>query len=296
MSMIDAKLLVYTKYEGILSECEEKEKGSTRHILLHHEVEDYENICKSSAIQRLTKLYNTFTSIKNNIPKESSIDTIVLGTFNSILSKKNIQRICNEIDLWMDSCHIGKVGDAYLCTNSKTQSKIRTNLIKKSLEKIEVSLSKEIYYRLFEYVTLIPKANNKEYFRNGDFQSTPNPISLHLKPTANDMRQPTNEIHKVDVNSVLFRTEIADIVYKEVLRKEGIIKKKIKAEIRTICEKTTHELQTIAARMRLWKNNMVLPDLLESIFFFLRYYQIFTKHFDIKFAIIRPIVSRIFNS
>lgn len=268
--MIDAKLLVYRKYEGILRECEEKERGSTRHILLHHEVEDCDNICKSSAIQSLKNLYNTITSIKNNIPKESTIDTIVMGTFESILSKKNIRRICKEIDLWMDSCHIGKVGDAYLCTNSKKHSKITKNLIEKSVEVIEESLSFEICRRLFEYVLSVTKANKNEYFRKGDFQSTINDFSLHLylAQIGNDLQQPTNKIHKVDVNSVLFRTEIADIVYKEVLGKVDIIKQNIMPKIRTICKNVTHELQTIAAQLQLCENRINLPDLLEGIYLF----------------------------
>ena len=263
MHMIDAKLVVYRKYERILKECEETEKGSTRNILLLHKVEkNDENIQKSSAIQRLTHLYTLITSIMNNFPRDS-FDIIMMGAFERILSKTNIQTICNNVDLWIDSCHIGPVGNEYLCTDSREHRKITKTLIEKTLDEIEESLSQEICQKLLESVTSVTKTSEKENIPKGSFK----PFTNIFSSIANDLRQPTNGLHTMDVNCIPFRNEVAGIVYEEVLRNQDIIKQNILPQMRIVCERSSDELQTKGNQIQQWKNDIDLPDLLTGIFF-----------------------------
>lgn len=142
--MIEAKLKVFKEYEPYLS---------SGNILIHHDFEDCDEICKTSGAQKLLSVHETVTSLKNSIPDDISLENILKKPAEKILSSRYIRDICYEVDLMHDNKRVGTVhSPSYVCYYSGTVKSIKKDLVKETVEKISEDLGSEICKEILEHI------------------------------------------------------------------------------------------------------------------------------------------------
>lgn len=107
---------------------------------LHHVSEDYDNVAKVSAHQKIESFQQHVESIGRSIPL-NEIESIVKNAFNRSLSKEKITQSCMDAVL-QDSGNTAS--DPYYCNSSFKINRVKKELLEKTMESIGTYLGSEI--------------------------------------------------------------------------------------------------------------------------------------------------------
>lgn len=268
--MIDAKLHVYNEFRNIIEKSE---------IYLHHEFEDYEEIAKMSARNKIAGFGSMVKTLSKSIPIEN-LDSIINEAADRALTQENVRQLCFGVDIKDDGKSIGTVkSSSYVCFSTFTVRRLKKYLAQETLQKVGESLGSEICTGILRYIESKVKAELK-----GDL--------IHLE------LELTNEIFAtftiivmavlsfyftswftlimmvgsmvvvavltVDVNSVEWRRKVADEIYNKVRDKRSNILRKVTPEIKALCQNTSKDLGTVAEKILKIRDRIQLIDKIES--------------------------------
>lgn len=246
--MIEAKLKVFKEYEPYLS---------SGNILIHHDFEECDEICKTSGAQKLLSVHETVTSLKNSIPNDISLENIVKMATDKILSRRYIRDICNEVDLTHDNKRVGTVHSAsYFCYYVDTVGSIKEDLVKETVEKISEDLGSEICKEILEHHKAKVKVSIAGDLNKVQINSLDDLINI-VTTTFYYIIFPLLGIlfalidifvictMYVDINSESWREKVADEIFVKVSERRITIINNISPLVKTSCKETTGDLEEL---------------------------------------------------
>lgn len=268
--VIEAKLRVCKEYEQFIS---------SNNILIHHTLDEYENISKSIGVQKLESVQKILTSVKKSVPVYSFLESIVERAADQPLSWQNIKDLCFEVDLWDGNTHIGTVHDReYSCYSSLTVKRLKHKLVEKILNEITKSLGSTICQGSLEHIKSRVKINLKDlYFKESDFFwggllaavaillvclfmrifmfSDISLLNLLSAPLLLTILQRSE-----NVNSTNWRTNVAKEVHDIILQQRKDIMSNVLLQIKDMCEKTSTNLLKVSTQIEDRIKRIILVD------------------------------------
>lgn len=266
LPLIQAKLVVYKTYESEIK---------SKHIFLHHEFDDYEEISKMSAKQKLLRFRLTVDVLSESIPSRE-IPNIIKEAASQALTSQNIRQLCFDAFIDDEGKNVGTVANApYRCYSLITVRRLKENLADKTLLKIGESLGSEICIGILEHIQTKVKAKLKSDLISLRFELSPKVFaSLTLIVTSIFMFifNPLLGLliaagtffatlwWSVDVNSTEWREKVADEIYDKVKEKRRTILEKIQPEIESLCKKASTELDRVSKNIRVLEEEIkIIP-------------------------------------
>lgn len=264
--VIEAKLRVCKEYEQFIG---------SNNILLHHTLDEYDEICKASGAQKLESLNKIVISIIKNIPDRTSLVRIVTMAADQALSWQNIKDLCFGVDLWDDGTHIGIVRNRqYICYFARTVNRLKNKLVAETLNEIAKSLGSKICQGILEHIESRVRANleNELLYRNikvfpgalfttyaivGIFITALNPLLGLMFAVFTIV---TAFVWSVDINSTDWREKVADEIYETVLQKKQTIISKSVSRIEAVCTETSTNLLKVSTQIKDRIKRLILVD------------------------------------
>ena len=266
--MIEAKLKVFKEYEPYLS---------SGNILIHHDFEECDDICKTSGAQKLLSVHETVTSLKNSIPNDISLQKILVLAAEKILSSRYIRDICYEVDLMHDNKRVGSVhSDPYVCYYFGTVRSIKKDLVKKTVQKISKDLGSEICKEILEHIKAKVQVSitddlYKAQINISDDVFIPlktvivaSVIVLFANPLLGILYALIDVfvhfIWYVDINSESWREKVADEIFDNVSERRRTIIDNISPIVKNSCKVSTGDLEKLGRQLSDWKQGISLTD------------------------------------
>lgn len=273
--VIEAKLRVCKEYEQFIS---------SNNILIHHTLDEYDNICKSIGVQKLESVQKILTSVKKSVPVFSFLGSIVERAADQALSWQNIKYLCFEVDLWDGNTHIGTVHDReYSCYSALTVERLKHKLVEKIFNDITKSLGSTICQGILEHIKSRVKINLKDlYFKEFDFKDffwgLLAAVAIFLVCQYMQIEIPIRFSHSFllyllpvpllltilqwseNVNSTNWRTKVAKEVHNIILQHRTDIMSNVLLQIKDMCEKTSTNLFKVSTQMEDWIKRINLVD------------------------------------
>ena len=265
--MIDAKLMVFRKYEQKL--CREK-------ILMHHEYEeDIDDILMLSGRQKLDYLYEKTISQKEKVP-DQSLHQILLEAADRALTKREIRNVCESVYIQHGGYHVGRVGySAYICHSKFTVDEIKAELVQETLKETAILFGAQIGQGISRHI--IPDIQET---LDDKFSELRKNISDELYPIIGLVVQPflvrilirlRDMIYSiwsvvvvfflsVNINSQDWRWSVADEIYGVVSRNKLPIVREILPHVKGMCAITRNDIESVCRRIEEFKQEIVLSD------------------------------------
>lgn len=231
--------LVFKEYKDFLT---------SKPILIHHAFEENEDLCKKIGTQKLEALNKIIMSLDDCIPV-SILKEIVDGAATITFSDNNFRQVCYNVFLEYEGTHVGTTHScSYPCSNLSILNRMKEQLIDKTLEAIFQSFVKEICTKIFTSIESKVKTNLNTEFLEVKIVINPELFAMATFDT------------KCDVNSVSWRTKIADQIYEKVCMNRALIEGEILSQIETICTKTKEDLKAVSMHINDLKQKIGFPD------------------------------------
>ena len=262
--VIDAKLLVYRKYSKFVS---------SQNILVHHELEDLDDICKLCAAQQLKSLKRLITFMVEIIP-DASLEGIVQTAAERDMDFSKIHEICNGVYLRDGTTVVGTVHSSpYRCFFARTVRRLKDFLVHKTLEKIANNLGAKICTGILEdmkrkvFIHELDDVNfdiSSEMFSTFEDAVKSIVISTFFNPASGfsefviDLGVPY--FWTVDVNSPSWRRQVARKIWERICDRKDNIFNGILPEIKHIYNNAKSDLSKIANQIMQWMNTITVPD------------------------------------
>lgn len=262
--VIDAKLHVYREFE----------KDIKTNVLLQHELENHDQICRFSGMQKLKSLHQVLDSTMRSIPFGFSRRKLQ-NVADRVLSKEHIRNVCNNVNLsdgniWIGSIHTSE----YSCRSGFTVKRIKSILVGKTLNEIATEFGDLISQDLSNQIKSNVQRTLKDVFSkvqdsvSGDIFGYMQVIVRQLLIRIFDpLRKIIIEIwtfivtfvYSVDVNSMEWRTEIADEIFNVVAKEKNSILNKALLQLELMCFTTRRDLQSICQQINRYEEKMTPP-------------------------------------
>ena len=266
--MIEAKLKVFKEYEPYLN---------SGNILIHHDFEECDEICKTSGAQKLLSVHETVTSLKNSIPNDISLENILKTAVDEILSRRYIRDVCNGVDLWHGNKRVGTVySDSYFCYYVGTVRSIKKDLVKETVEKISEDLGSEICKEILEHIKAKVQVSITDDLYKAQINISDDVfIPLKTVIVASVIVLFTNPllgilyalidvfvhfIWYVDINSESWREKVADEIFDNVSERRRTIIDNISPIVKNSCKVSTGDLEKLGRQLSDWKQGISLTD------------------------------------
>lgn len=244
---------------------------------LQHEYEDFDEIAKKSANAKVSLFQRTIRSLEESIPSEN-LAVIVSKAANQSLSKLKVREICCN-EFIKDGENVGTVqSNSYTCRLFSTVRRIKRMLVTNTLRKICKSLGLEICK---EIMCLIQSKIGTMYLYIYEDQ-----IQLNVEIPDTLIERITVEttsflisicdpilfaagsfirtfVFSVDVNSLIWRREVADEIFLMISKHQKDIVKKALLLVENVCKKTTEDLKNLDRSLEKWKENIECMDIIE---------------------------------
>ena len=265
--MVDAKLRIYEEYKSLIV---------SKNILIHHEFEKHDDICKSSGIQKLKSASASIQSIAVNMPV-NHIKTILQNAVKKDLSKKNIQGICHEVILHNEKDCIGNCKSTeYICRSQKTVRKIKENLVLETLKEIAKKIGSNVCKWILNCIDTNIQTNLDREFseiRNnisdklyGEFEVYVTEVCIYsvfqsvYETMYSLWAYVVTFVWSVDVNSKRWRDEIAHEIYEKICEKKEGITRNLLLHIRPLCTETVEVLSKLSSKLDVYAEMIVPSD------------------------------------
>ena len=265
--MVDAKLRVYEEYKSLIV---------SKNILIHHEFEKHDDICKSSGIQKLKSVCDCIQSIAVDMPV-NQIKKTLQNAVKKDLSKKNIQDICQKIILHNGKDYVGNCKSAeYICRSQKTVRNIKDNLVWETLKEIAKKIGSHVCEWILKCIDTNIQTNLDRGFSEvrhdisdklfGEFEVYLTEVCIYsvfqsvYETIYSLWAYVVTFVWSVDVNSKRWRDEIAHEIYEKICEKrEGIIRDSL-LHIRPLCTETVEVLGKLSSKLDVYAEMIVPSD------------------------------------
>lgn len=293
--VMQAKEKVYQKY---------KQFFNFERFHLQHESEQYTEVSKLSAHQKLVSYKQFVESVRDSIPLQN-IDKIVKDAVNRALSKESITELCFDAVL-QESGNTNS--EPYYCRSSSTINRLKKELLSKTVESVSKYLGSEICSEIQRQ--LETEIQSKFSFDTDSIYTVLNFSSLVILKTMFTMiasiLNPVFEalfafisvistmLFAVNVNSRSWRKDVANEIFEMVDKNKEKLLKELSSNIRNRCIITADHLQIIVDQLEQLRRSIHLnrQDTRELFFLLFRiikqsyfvlkiYLKIKTKYFDI---------------
>lgn len=263
---IQAKLVVYKTYQS---------KIKSENIYLHHDYDDYDEISKMSAKQKLLLFRRTVDVLSESIPRQE-IPNIIEQAAIRALTSQNIRQLCFDAFIKDDGKNVGTVAhEPYRCYSMLTVRRLKENLADETLQKIGESLGSEICIGILEYIQTKVKAKLRSDLISLRFELSPKIYASFTLLVSSVFLLIFNPLlglllaagtffatlwWSVDVNSTEWRKQVADEIYDKVIEKRRTILEKIQPEIESLCQKASTDLNRVSKNIRVLEEGIkIIP-------------------------------------
>lgn len=246
------KKMVYQEYKWYF----QNEKFYPQHV-----DEKWVEIAKLSAHRKLVSFKHVIESIRESIPLHS-IENIVRDAVNRALSKENITQLCND-------AVIGESGNAqsdpYYCRSSSTIRRLKGELMKKTLDSVSEYLGSEISAEIQKHIESEIKSRFDPSLFHFNFglasKVLVNTLSFGAVALFTAIIFPWTGLliavvggfvtwfTSVNVNSPLWRRNVANEIYKQVSDSKQKLLKELASDMKKRCEITADQLTSVIRQL-----------------------------------------------
>lgn len=225
---------------------------------LHHESEQYVEVAKLSAIQKIDSYKQYVESITASIPLDN-IQDIVKNAVDRALTEERIKQLCHHTHV--DG--IGKVGSSsYYVRFFLTLHKIKSELKEKTIESIKECLGSEICAEIQEHLTLKIKDKLQLDIILDALNLVSTMILASMLLVMTTIINPVAGVVAVvatglitffsgkDVNSRSWRDAVAMEIFNEVSNNKVAIIKELSSHLWKTFHVTTDHLKTVAGNLK----------------------------------------------
>lgn len=268
LSVLETKKKVYQKY---------KQFFNFERFHLQHESEQYTEVAKLSAHQKVVSYKQFVESVRDSIPL-SNIEDIVKTAVNRALSKESITELCFDAVIQESG---NTYSDPYVCRSGSTVNRIKKELMKKTVDSVSEHLGSEICTDFQKHIEKEMKSKFKFDpvliktfldFSSLAFVGVITLISSLLNPILGILSAILSVLgtffFAVDVNSRSWRRNVASDIYKQVDKNKEKVLKELSSNIRNRCRITVDELSRIANEFGFFGRLIHLNDQLSRKLFF----------------------------
>lgn len=251
-NIIETKYEVYHKYKWYFP---------TEHVHVQHISEQFVEIAKLSGKRKIESFKHVIESIRESIPLHS-IEFIVRKAVNRALSKENITQLCN--DAVIAECG-NSMSDAYYCRSGSTIERLKGELVKKTMKSVSNHLGSEISAEIQKHIESEIKSKFDPSLFNFNFGLASSVIVDTLSvgaialvtalifPMAGLFIAVVGSLmtlfSAVNVNSPLWRRDVANEIYKKVSDKKQKVLEELASDMKKRCEKTADQLTGIIRQL-----------------------------------------------
>lgn len=228
---------------------------------LQHVSEECVEIAKLSAHRKIVSFKHVIESIRESIPLHS-IENIVRDAVNRALSKENITNLCNAAVI----AESGNArSDPYYCRSSSTIERLKGELVKKTLDSVSKHLGLEISAEIQKHIESEIKSKfdpSLFHFNFGLASSVINNtlsvgavalVTALIFPMAGLFIAVVGSLFTlfsaVNVNSPLWRRDVANEIYKQVSDKKQKVLKDLASDMKKRCEITADQLTRVIKQL-----------------------------------------------
>lgn len=258
-SVLQAKKKVYQKYKRFFN---------FERFHLQHESEQYTEVAKLSAHQKVVSYKQFIESVRDSIPLQN-IEDIVKAAVNRALSKERITELCFDAVI-QESGNTNS--DPYYCRSSATVNKLKKELMSKTVESVSKYLGSEICNEIQKHIeTEIQskfRIDTDSIFTVFNFSSLIlletilTVIASILNPLLGALFALISVVgtvlYAVNVNSRSWRRDVANEIYKQVDENKEKVSKELSSNIRKRCRLTADHLKMIAGRLEEFRSSIHL--------------------------------------
>lgn len=267
VSVVDAKLTVFTNYESYLKE---------DNIYIHHTLENAENVIIFLANQQANLLVRNLKSIKEPI-SNVRFQITLKEAIDIILSKDSIRRWCYSCFLRDKNTPVGTIeNESYICRSAFTVGRLKKQLVDETIGEASGAVIREISFRVYRYIESSILRDLELKFHNLKFE-----ISEELFASINSLLvsvivaffHPLLDIivavrsiivtfiWSVDVNSKDWRDKIAEEIYSTIDRNKVYMLRNIEDELQNICWGTSEVLSKVLKKVEDFQRCLKQTDL-----------------------------------
>lgn len=228
-------------------------------VHLQHVLEEYDEIAKLSARQKILSFTQYIESIKTSIPLYE-IGTIVKKAVDRTLTEENITRLCFDAVLQESG---NTRSDPYFCRSFATVKRLKRELVEKTLDSVSQYLGSEISSELQRYILADIKRNfnvDINPFRSVFnlrnlilFQTILTVLTSLINPYAGAFVGVVSVIGTfviaVNVNSPSWRKNVASEIHANVIRNKEAVVGEVTSNISERCRFTIADLNSIAVQL-----------------------------------------------
>ena len=262
---IEAKLQVYKEYGyGFLLR---------DNILVHHDLEDTDSICKASGTLKIGALCSDILSLERNIPLRSpEFETILQATFQEILSCEKIREICYHVNIE----GVGTIqSPEYRCHWNFTVRRIKKELVRETLKEIGQLLGSKIALAISKHIETYLQRNLVTEFLDLEAQILDEVYTVVQALIIRFIRiffDKLGEIFvevltyiatfilSVDVNSTAWRKKVADEIHGKIDQNTDSITRNILDLVIKMCTETKGDLNDVLEQIRRLSEKLSLPN------------------------------------
>lgn len=270
LSVLETKKKVYQKY---------KEFYDIQRFYLHHESEQYTEVAKLSAHQKVVSYKQFVESVRDSIPLEN-IEDIVKVAFNRALSKESITELCFDAVI-QESGNTNS--DPYYCRLNSTVKRLEEELVSKTLQSVGKHLGSEICAEIQRHIeTEIQSKQNIDPALIQPFLNSTSLILLEaiatlLATLINPLLGAIIALFSivgsfvvaVDVNSRSWRRGVANEIYKQMDKNKEKVLREVTPNIRRGFEITVNHLKIIVGLLEDFRSRIHFSDEFPRKLFFL---------------------------
>lgn len=269
-SVLQAKKKAYQKY---------KQFFNFERFHLQHESEEYTEVAKLSAHQKVVSYKQFVESVRDSIPLEN-IEKIVKEAVNRALSKESITELCFDAVIQESG---NTKSDPYYCRSSSTINRLKQELMRKTVESVSKYIGSEICSEIQKHINT--EMQGKFSIDTDSFYTVLNFTSLILFETMltaiayilNPLLGAAfalvsvvgTFLFAVNVNSRSWRRDVANEIYKQVDKNKEKVSKELSSNIRKRCRITADHLKMIADLLEEFRSRIHINEQdTRELFFF----------------------------
>lgn len=239
-------------------ECYLKEQTS----YIHHALKNAEYVINDLEYQQVNLLGRAIESIPEKV-SIMSIETIIQDATDKILSRESIRQMCYDIFLWDKNIAIGTTEDAsYSCRSIFTVRRLKEHLKERTLHEIAETLRSEICRGLLKHFKCSFPTNLEQNFsdlrfKNSDelFEKITSVVLFIIVVAFNNLLLGIivavttlvgTFIRSINVNSTDWRAQIADGIYKTIVKNKTNILSNIEGQVKNMCWPALQDLNEVS--------------------------------------------------
>lgn len=245
VNVVDAKLAVFRNYESFLQQ---------DNIYIHHTLENAENVIIFLASQLVDSLVRGLESIEKLV-SSISFQLTLKGAIDLILSRDSIRLLCCNGVLRDKNTYVGTIDNSsYICRSAFTVGRLKEQLVNHTLNEATRYVI-TVFNLMFKISDELPASINSVLV--DDIVAIFYPL---LGSTVAVRSLVVTFIWTVDVNSRVWREEIADEIYETIKRNQTDILRKIEDKFQNICGGASDAIFEVLDEVYYFKHRLKQTD------------------------------------